>query len=166
LENFPWSAIISALSALGGAFIGSHLSYQRTSKEKIWDLRRQAYGVIIAELAQIESILDDASEYIAQDAPRYFEEVVGKHNEKISAHFSIADKKFSDDYLVLSDEFIAIYTAMKNEYSQDPYEILTPEDDHEKFSAAIRKYRPKLLVQARTEIGVHKPPEKLRIVFR
>ena len=56
------SSLTNGLFALAGIFIGSWLSSGRTRKEKLWDLRRAAYGVILSEMGSINRITAFADE--------------------------------------------------------------------------------------------------------
>jgi hypothetical protein len=72
--EFPWGNLVGGIIGVVAVVIGSRLTYARSSKEKIWDLRRAAYSVILSELAAIERICDDADEYIAErNFTEYFE---------------------------------------------------------------------------------------------
>jgi hypothetical protein len=147
--------VITAGAAVLAVIIGNRLSYARTYKEKLWDLKRPAYGTILSELAAIEQICDSADRYIEEDSDRYFETIEQKHNVKIFQHFGVINKRIADDYLILSEEFIALYVELTKEMSGDPNNTDPPED-HEKFAAAIRKYRPLLIDLARSEMTLRK----------
>ena len=58
------TAIITASATVFAVVIANRLSYVRTYKEKLWDLKRPAYGLILSELAAIEQICNSADEYI------------------------------------------------------------------------------------------------------
>ena len=47
-----------------GAFLTNWLTYRRSTNEKLWHLRRESYGVILAELAGIDRICRAAEEYM------------------------------------------------------------------------------------------------------
>jgi hypothetical protein len=149
--------IITAGAAVLAVVIGNRLSYARTYKEKIWDLRRQTYGVILSELAAVERICDDADGYISE---RGYEEYWNnkareRHDAEIANHMGIIQRRFSDDYLILSDAFIGLHDKLMKEMASDPYNALPP-DEHETFSEAIRKYRPLLTTLARNEMKIQK----------
>ncbi|MFH1345223.1 MAG: hypothetical protein ABIL01_29065 [Pseudomonadota bacterium] len=130
--------------------IANWLSYGRTNKEKVWDLRRQAYGLIISELRAVEQICDVVDEYISEvGAMHYFDGPDRKHLAQIHDHMSSIRKRFADDYLILSDGFVTLYEELIKEMTGDPNN--NPPDDHDIFSAAIRKYRPLLTSLARSE---------------
>jgi hypothetical protein len=72
------------------AFLTSALGARRSKDEKFWELRRVAYGSILAELIAVEWVLDTAEEYIAEDACRYFQgDASSRHNELISCHMQL-----------------------------------------------------------------------------
>jgi|HubBroStandDraft_6_1064221.scaffolds.fasta_scaffold666551_2 hypothetical protein len=149
----PWGNIVTAIAAVVAVVIANRLSYGRSNKEKLWDLRRQAYGLILSELSEVEQICDSADEYIQQDEDRYFESVDQKDNFAIAKHMEAINRRIADDYLILSDAFISMYGELKKEMSGDPYND-TPPEEHEKFSTAVRKYRPLLIALARGEMTV------------
>jgi hypothetical protein len=64
------TTLLSICGTVAGVILGSRLSYRQSFKEKIWDLRRVAYGVILSELAAIEHICASADEYINEAAMR------------------------------------------------------------------------------------------------
>jgi hypothetical protein len=145
--------LVTAMIAAG---LTSWLSLRRSNQEKVWELRRAAYGLILSELAVVERICDNADEYIEQDDRRYFSESVSnEHNKEISGHLKSANDRHSADYLILSDEFISLYAKMRDEMSGNPYDSDPPED-HDRFTAAIRKYRPLLLAQGRSELTLNR----------
>jgi hypothetical protein len=153
--EIPYGNIITGIATVVAVVIANRLSYGRTNREKLWDLRRQSYGFILSELGSIEQICDIADEYISEGGEqRYFEGQDQLHNEKIHMHMNAMRKRFADDYLILSDTFIALYEKLSKEMSSDPYNS-TPSDDHDIFSAAIRKYRPLLTTLARSEMMIH-----------
>jgi hypothetical protein len=151
------SAIITALITAGATvlavILANRLGYARSYKEKLWDLQLPAYGRVLSELTAIEQICDSADEYIDQDEDRYFESVEQKDNAKIADHFKIIDQRMADDYLIFSDNFIALFDEMKKEMAGDPYDY-DPPADHKKFAAAIRQYRPRLIALAKGEITI------------
>jgi hypothetical protein len=154
--EFPWGNLIGGIVGIVAVVIGSRLTYARSSKEKIWDLRRAAYSVILSELAAIERICDDADEYIDQRGfVEYFEHKAFVNNrEEMAKHMAFVRDRVSDDYLILSDAFIKIYDELTHEMQSDPYNSLPP-DEHEAFAAAIRKHRPRLKALARSEMTAH-----------
>lgn len=154
LGELPWGSIVTGGATVVAVVIANRLSFRRTSSEKIWDLRRQAYGEILSALAKVENVLDIAGEYIHESEVRYFEEGVSKlHDSRISESMDIARKRFDDEYLVLSPRFISCFDKMQKELSalgNDPDQ--TPDESHAEFDAVIRKHRPLLLTLARSEI--------------
>jgi hypothetical protein len=146
--------LITAGAAVLAVIIGNRLSYTRSYNEKIWDLKRPAYGLVLSELGEIESICDSADEYIDQDSERYFETAEQKDNTKIAKHFETINKRIADDYLILSVEFHTLYDEFRKAMSTDPYDYSDPSEDHEVFATAVRKYRPLLIKLCRSEIAI------------
>jgi hypothetical protein len=152
--EIPWGNIVTAIATVIAVVIANKLTLKRTSSEKIWDFRRQAYGEILSALSQVENVLDLAREWMQEGLMRYFDEQISQtHNERISENMVAARKRFSDDYLVLSREFILRYEAMQKELdANDADSNLTPDESHMAFDATIRKHRTRLLEVARSEV--------------
>jgi hypothetical protein len=153
--EIPWGSVITAIATMVAVVIANWLSSGHSNKEKLWDLRRQAYGLILSELAEIERICDSADEYIQEDKYRYFETVSQSDNEKVAKHMGAISQRIADDYLILSDAFIALYSKLKVDMTGDPYNDGPPEK-HEKFASALRRYRPLLVALAREEMTMRK----------
>ncbi len=148
------AAFVTVTGTIAGVIIANKLTHSRTSKEKLWDLRLPAYGQILSELADVERICDDADEYISQrDFHEYHaSKAFNRHNDEIAQHMSLVRKRFSDGYLIFSEEFIAIYNELTNDASSDPYNS-SPDEDHDSFTSAVRKHRPRLVTVARSEMA-------------
>ena len=58
-------SIITGIMTLVGVFIGSRLSYGRSIKEKFWGVRREAYGGILSELAEVDRTIKGADVFMA-----------------------------------------------------------------------------------------------------
>lgn len=153
--EFPWGSLIGGLIAIVALVIGNRLTYARSSKEKIWDLRRVAYGQIISELGAIERVFNDANEYISErDYNEYWESKARvEHDAEIAKHMATITDRFSDDYLILSDKFIKAFTTFISETTKNNPNLLAPEE-HEIFSEAVHKYRPLLTALAREEMNI------------
>ncbi len=52
--------LITAGAAVLAVIVGNKLSYTRSYNEKIWALKRPAYGLILSELGEIEAELATA----------------------------------------------------------------------------------------------------------
>lgn len=146
LENFitPGVTVIAVL-------LTNQLTYGRGNKEKLWELRRQAYSVILSELVAVERICDSADSYIRQDEVRYYESnYCNDHNSNINDHMAIVRGRFASDYLILSDAFIRFFDgfdeAVRGDYDDDQREA------YHRFAAAMRQWRPRLSAQARSEM--------------
>jgi hypothetical protein len=144
--------VAGAVLTVAGAVLTNTLSSHHSNEEKIWELRRVACGSILAKLTEVEWVLDNADEYIQQDEMRYFhEDISNKHKEIIANHMISVRKSYTDNYLILSDRFIALFEDFLRSLD-DRYSNLLPPEEHEKFAVAVRTVRPKLLQQARSEI--------------
>jgi hypothetical protein len=105
--------LITAGAAVLAVIIGNKLSYTRSYNEKIWDLRRLAYSLILSELGEVESVCNNADEYIAENSYRYFETIEQKDNAKIAQHFELINKRIAQDYLILSRELACTSRAKR-----------------------------------------------------
>lgn len=155
-----WMAIVGQLSAplaaligIMGVAVGHWLNRGHTRKEKLKDLRREAYGVILAEMAAAQPIYDAACEAISEDSHWYHgSELRERHLDGISKHMRAARQRFTDDYLVLSADFITRFEKMQSDRS-------TKADDTDPFSNVephgelLRLARPELLNIARREVS-------------
>jgi hypothetical protein len=137
--------------------LANSLTYGRGNKEKLWELRRQAYGVILSELVTIERICDAADEYMRENVHRYFEGGMSHtHADQIAEHMARAMDRFEMDYLIMSNQFLALYEgftdAMSGDWNDDPLEA------RERLAAAVRGWRPRLVSQARSEMPFSRRP--------
>jgi hypothetical protein len=109
--------IIGLVGVIVGAVLVNWLTYSRSTKEKLWDLRRQSYGVILSELAAIDRICRAAEEYMAvHSADSYFDvndsdTPFGRDLSNIGKHMKAVRDRFSDDYLIFSDDFVRTFWA-------------------------------------------------------
>jgi hypothetical protein len=105
------SVIGSVTSAVVVTGLTNRLSCRRTQKEKLWDLRRQAYGEILSELHAVERILGSMDEGISElGEMNYFEgRYSNEDNTRVNEHMGKIGRRFSEDYLILSEKFIALF---------------------------------------------------------
>jgi hypothetical protein len=151
--DIPVGNLVTAVATVISVVIANRLSSSQTGKAKLWDLRLHTYGVVVSELASVEGILDAADNMIAEDVHWYNEYAVGPDNERINGHLRTARQRFSDNYLILSDAFIGLFQAFNSELAAIPDDEPFP-CDHELFAAVVRKHKPLLLAQGRSEIAV------------
>ncbi len=146
--------IVGGAIGIGGTLLGNWLSSKRSDREKIVSLRRESYGRILSDLWEIERLCDTAAEYISEaDETQYFGSKASNNIEtKTHELTSAVRKRFTDDYLIISDEFRSLYEAMNDESATDNNDL--PPEAHEHFDKMIRKHRPILLAQARKEVSV------------
>ncbi len=152
------AAIVTVVGTIVGVVIANRLTASRSYKEKIWDLRRAAYGFILAQLGELERVYDNADEYITERGfEEYFEhKAYSEGRDEIAKHLKLIRAKFADDYLILSDRFIELINALEDGIATDPYGSTSVDEDYDTESAAVRKYRPLLVERARQEMASHK----------
>jgi predicted membrane chloride channel (bestrophin family) len=57
--------VVTGIVGIIGVILGSQLSYRRSTKEKFWEARREAYSAILSKLAEIDRITKGADEWMA-----------------------------------------------------------------------------------------------------
>ncbi len=150
--ELPVGNIVTGIVTVISVVIANWLSSNQSGQAKLWDFRRQAYGVILSELASVERVCTVADEYMAENVHGYFgSDAQNKHNEQIAGHMGILRQRFSDDYLILSDPFVELFEAFTADLGSGAPDEGYPDED-ERFSKAVRKHRPLLLAQARKEM--------------
>ena len=155
--DFPTGNVITAITTIIAVVVGNRLSSKQSVDTKLWDLRRQAYGVILAELASVERICEVVCEHMLASHDEYFEtDESTSHDKQIATHMGAVHQKFSDDYLILSNDFLVMFEVFLFDLHSGPPDegLFSPVDAHKRFSAAVSKHRPLLLAQGRKEMAV------------
>lgn len=144
--------LLGAAITIIGVVLANSLTFGRNTKEKLWELRRHAYGAILSELSFIEDLCDAADEDIERDgATVYFHaEISNSRNGRIWARLSSADARIAEDYLIISQDFLGLYERFRKERSENESDL--PTEEHRRVADALRKYRPRLIAQARSEM--------------
>jgi hypothetical protein len=144
--------LIPAISGLTGVWLGGWLSFKRSTTEKLLELRRATYGAILSDMWEVERICDIVDEHVSQVGVETFfhSDASRKFNNMITIHVDAIRKRFTADYLNISDDFRSIYEAMNRTHSSGDAEL--PPDEHEHFANTVRQYRVLLLAQARKEM--------------
>src|SRR5688572_27076503 len=121
--EWPIGNIVTAVATVIAVVIANRLTFSRTNKEKLWDLRRQAYGVILTELAAIERVYVEVDGFIEMHGEEEYFQSEQLHDDSkiIAEHLTKANNRFADDYLIMSAEFIQIYERMLDDlHNVDP----------------------------------------------
>jgi hypothetical protein len=152
-ENLA-TALIAFTSGATVVVLNHVFTSRRSYDEKIWELRRTAYGTILVELAEVENVLGYVDEYIQRNSEEWYfnNDISGKHTSIIAEHMRIIRKLYTDNYLILSDRFIYLFERFLRALDESNNPNLSPPEEREIFAAAVRAARPKLLQQARSEI--------------
>lgn len=154
--TFSLGSLITPAVTIIGVILANQLTYGLGNLQKVWELRRQSYGVIISSLGTVERICSIADEYIDEDLIRYFDSAIfGRENEQICAQMAIVRERFSSDYLILSDEFIALFAGLDDALAAGTPND-TPPEEHDRFAEAVRLWRPRLMTQARQEMPLRR----------
>jgi hypothetical protein len=149
------TSIITGTMTLVGVFIGSRLSYGRSIKEKFWDVRREAYTGILSELAEVDRITKGADVWMATMPGEYLNsDWIQKDSEKIENRMGVVWRKYSDDHLVMSDEFVRIFERFISKFDEgyDP-NVAFDRTRHLHQRKIITEHRALLLAQARKELA-------------
>jgi hypothetical protein len=136
-----------------GVILTNRLSYGRSTKEKFWNERRKAYSAILSELAEVDRITKGADNWMAtMGRAEYFSGSIGEDISKIRGHMHVVWRKYSDDHLIMSDEFVRIFESFISEHDEgDPNDATNTR--HLRRRETITKHRALLLEQARKELG-------------
>ena len=77
---------------------------------------------------------------------------IDEDKEKIRKHLKVVWRKYSDDHLIMSDEFVRIFDKFISEFDEgDPNDATNALHLHRR--KIITKYRDLLLEQARKELA-------------
>ena len=63
---------VTAVATVVSVVIANRLSSRQSGQAKLWDFRRQAYGVILSELASVERMCEVDEERTREDAYEWF----------------------------------------------------------------------------------------------
>lgn len=147
--------LLTPAVTVAAVWLTNLLTQRRSDREKLWELRRQGYGVMLSELAAVQAICDSAQAYMDEDVHRYFAEPVSNlQAAKINERMATVRERFAADYLILSDAFIAMMEKFEEE--QTSFENDLPPESLERFIRAVRTWRPQLLIQARKEMPLQR----------
>ena len=108
--DFPVGNVVTAFATVVSVVIANRLSSTQSGWAKLWDFRRQAYGVILSESPRWKGSAIRRITIGRKAMSGYFEsESRDAINTQIAEHMGTVRKRFSDDYLILSDPFIALF---------------------------------------------------------
>ncbi len=158
--------IATALIGLGGAVIGGAISSTTTllisrserekyRRERSWDLRREAYTVIIGALDRARAITlyiddgydDDPHAWHGSDEDR-------KAQAQMIEHFHAARGAFHAHKLMLSKAFVAKYNEMNESLGEADNPNLVPPESAEIAARIMQRIVPEMEELAMRELGV------------
>lgn len=144
--------LIAIISGTTVAVVTNSLMARRAYEEKIWELKRTAYGSIFAGLTAVELVLDHIEDSLENSnyETYYRTDAYKKHSKQIADIMIEVKSTYTCNYLILSPQFIEVFDAFLKDIADDPCAL--PPDNDETFASAVRAVRPKLLEQARKEI--------------
>lgn len=144
--------LIAVIGPLLGLWVGNRLSSGQKEVDRLWELRRATYGAIQAEMNAMLSIgasLDlDIAQYSFEGALRsdQSDNQLGKFWER----WRNAERRFSDDYLIVSPEYRRLFEEAQRDPEWRPED--TEEETYGRLSTRIREYQPQLLAVALREM--------------
>ena len=145
-------SIITGIVTVVGVFLTNRLSYGRSTKEKFWDERRKAYSAILSELAEIDRITKGFDEWLATMGPEIAYESIDEGKVSVGKHLKVVWRKYSEDHLIMSDEFVRVFERFISEHDAgDPNDATNAL--HLERRKIITKYRALLLTQARKDLS-------------
>jgi hypothetical protein len=152
-----FGSFITGVVTVVGVWLTNRLSYGRSTKEKLWDVRREAYGAILSELADIDRITKGADEWMdTMGQGEYLGSgAIDEDKVKINGHLKVIWKRYSDDHLIMSAAFISLFENFISEYDRgDPNDAT--HSKHLRRRKIITKNRALLLAQARREMEIQR----------
>jgi hypothetical protein len=145
------TAVSTITAVIVGAILTELLSFKRSTKEKLLDMRILSYGRILSTLFKLESVVARADYYIEEDATRYFgSDIREAHDSEIAKHIIEIRDTLSDSYLIVSERSVDILEDFMEELQERPDDVFP--EDHKRLLAAVRAARPRMMHQARTEM--------------
>jgi hypothetical protein len=158
MTDIPFGNIITAIATVLAVVIANRLSLRKTNQERLWDLRRVAYGTILSDLGKVEQIcsnIDDTLGYLQGGWLEYWDtESRVKNENAIHDHMKHLRTTISEDYLILSELFIKTFEEFTQQTSADDDGDSSPPEEQDTFSAAVKAYRPKLMKIAKDELQI------------
>ncbi|WP_041391002.1 hypothetical protein [Sphingobium chlorophenolicum] len=158
--------IETALIGLSGVLVGGAISSittlliqrterQRYSRERSWDLRREAYTEIIGSLDRARAIAEHIDEGYRDDAQGWdASEGNKKAQSQMIEHFHEARMAFHAKRLMLSGPFIGQYEKMNRELGEASNPNLIPPESSEICSSVMKRIVPELEKLAQHELGI------------
>jgi hypothetical protein len=151
-----FTGIVTGIVTVIGVWLTSQLGYRRSTKEKFWDVRREAYGAILSELAEIDRITKGADVWMATmgTGEYYADGRIDQDKVKIGEHMKVVWKRYSDDHLIMSNEFVSLFENFISEFDNvDPNDAT--HSTHLRGRKIVTRYRALLLAQARSEMEIN-----------
>jgi ribosomal protein L35AE/L33A len=159
LNDLPIKELISPFMALLGVVVGvfltSHLSYKRSSQEKILNIRIISYNEICSSLENAAIMVSSANEFFAENSERAwgnnrFQELLSRIAETVG----VARAVFSKNSLALSNSFSTRFKKFVADIEELDYEDLIPPQKYAELARLLSEAIPDLKQQARKEIGL------------
>ncbi|AMJ63253.1 hypothetical protein [Bosea sp. PAMC 26642] len=116
MTEFPWAAVVTGASTitgtLGAVVLTMWLTGRRTMRERLWDIRREAYGEIISALTETLAHTDEIIHVIDHVDPRHWPaEAVSASVGRWNEHAAAARRHVAKNRVVLAADFLRVYDA-------------------------------------------------------
>lgn len=116
---FPWSALITALSTIAAVVVTSYLSERRSTRERLWELQREAFGEIIGSVKEGERMvlrLTALAEAAATN-PSLNGSLVELNKQWVEVG-TVGRRRAARDGLILPDSFNDAYQRMTEKLNE------------------------------------------------
>ena len=148
------ATIITQIVTVTLLFANNRMAYKRSRREKLWDLKRELYSKVVAEVSDIKDHYSKAvALYNIPDIDENLKKSVLEREKAIIPKIVHAQDLFHDNYLILSRAFLRIFQSIDDVYQNDPSrdsksfgEVLTAR------KRVVDKLHESLVAQARKEL--------------
>lgn len=148
LTAVPWASIVTATSTLCAIWLTANVATRRSVREKVWDLKREAFGIVIDGLRETEFYAGQAlKSLIAGEVARHDELMI-----KWRDHADTVRRRIARDRIILPDDFLQLYDEYACEMREIEASLHTKTERLVAAMALWRKYRPSLLRLAKADL--------------
>lgn len=153
-----WAPFVAAAAALSGVWLQSYLTRRQTFGSRIWDLQREAYGEILAGMAEAEHHMADLhleldtltpSDIYSSMAPAgALTKLLDRYGEAAGG----VRRRAARDRLILPTSFVQVYDEFAELSRKLDVETTLTAHRASKMKSLISSYRVKLEEAARADL--------------
>lgn len=153
-----WAPFIAAAAALSGVWLQSYLSRRQTFINRLWDLKREAYGEILAAMTEAENECVEILHALQFLSPADVQPATGSTPQltKVIDRFLVAARearrRFARDNLILPPDFVQLYLEFAAESRKLDVDTSVSVQRVEQMQNLISSYRPRLEKAAREDL--------------